>query len=199
MEENKNHLEEIGKEDNIKHKSNKGTAAALVIVIILAIAAVVGTWYYMNNKAKNDKKAQDAQIQQLQNQINELNTAADKASVIKQAKAAFNYWIGNLPSPTNKSYQGMKDAGYITQALVDFQKNPPKLYDILTCSQNALPYNEYVFKDPTLQSSTTATMNVEGKYTSGINVITLGFVKDGNEWKINTVTCPTLEAEAKKS
>lgn len=199
MEENKNHLEEIGKEDNIKHKSNKGTAAALVIVIILAIAAVVGTWYYMNNKAKNDKKAQDAQIQQLQNQINELNTAADKASVIKQAKAAFNYWIGNLPSPANKSYQGMKDAGYITQALVDFQKNPPKLYDILTCSQNALPYNEYVFKDPTLQSSTTATMNVEGKYTSGINVITLGFVKDGNEWKINTVTCPTLEAEAKKS
>lgn len=199
MEENKNHLEEIGKEDNIKHKTNKGTAAALVIVIILAIAAVVGTWYYMNNKAKNDKKAQDAQIQQLQNQINELNTAADKASVIKQAKAAFNYWIGNLPSPANKSYQGMKDAGYITQALVDFQKNPPKLYDILTCSQNALPYNEYVFKDPTLQSSTTATMNVEGKYTSGINVITLGFVKDGNEWKINTVTCPTLEAEAKKS
>lgn len=180
-------------------KSGKGPVVALVIVIILAIAAVGGTWYYMNYKSKNDKKAQDTQIQQLQNQLNELNTAADKASMIKQAKAAFNYWIGNLPSPANKSYQGMKDAGYITQTLVDFQKNPLKLYDILTCSQNALPYNEYVFKDPTLQSSTTATMNVEGKYTSGINVITLGFVKDGNEWKINTVTCPTLEAEAKKS
>lgn len=51
---------------------NKGLIATLVIAVILAIAAVGGTWYYMNNKAKNDKKAQDAQIQQLQKQIDDL-------------------------------------------------------------------------------------------------------------------------------
>jgi type II secretory pathway pseudopilin PulG len=51
---------------------NKGLIAAIVIVIIFSIAAVGGTWYYMNNKCKNDKKAQDAQIQQLQKQIDEL-------------------------------------------------------------------------------------------------------------------------------
>ncbi len=72
MEENKNHIEETGKENNTKHKVGKGTVIALVIVIILAIAAVVGTWYYMNNKAKNDKKARDAQIQELQKQVDDL-------------------------------------------------------------------------------------------------------------------------------
>ena len=78
MEENKNHPEEASKEDNLKHKSNKGSVIALVVVIILAIAAVVGTWYYMNNKAKNDKKTRDAQIQQLQNQLNELKKQSAK-------------------------------------------------------------------------------------------------------------------------
>ena len=79
MEENKNHLEETSKENNTKHKAGKGTVIALVIVIILAIAAVVGTWYYMNNKAKNDKKAQDAQIQQLQKQVDDLKKSQQQA------------------------------------------------------------------------------------------------------------------------
>lgn len=61
-------------------KSGKGLTVALVIVIILAIAAVVGTWYYMNNKAKNDKKTQDAQIQQLQKQVDDLKKQSSSAS-----------------------------------------------------------------------------------------------------------------------
>lgn len=55
-----------------QNKSNKGFVAAIIIVIVLAIAAVGGTWYYMNSKAKKDKKAQDEQIQQLQKQIDDL-------------------------------------------------------------------------------------------------------------------------------
>ena len=62
-------------EDKPKQKNGKGMVVALVIVIVLAIAAIGGTWYYMNNKAKNDKKAQDAQIQQLQRQVEELKNA----------------------------------------------------------------------------------------------------------------------------
>ena len=61
-------------------KSGKGLTVALVIVIILAIAAVVGTWYYMNNKAKNDKKTKDAQIQQLQKQIDDIKKRSSSAS-----------------------------------------------------------------------------------------------------------------------
>lgn len=180
-------------------KSGKGAVVALVVVLVLAIGAVGGTWYYMNNKAKNDNKAQQEQIQQLQKQVSDITTKADKELIVSQAKAAFNYWIGGSSSSNPKTYQTMKDSGYITQNLVDFQKNPPKQYDVLTCSQNALPFNEYVFKDPNLQNSTTATMNVEGKYTNSVNVITLGFVKDGSTWKINTVSCPNLEAQAPKS
>ena len=38
-----------------KPKTGKGAVVALVIVIVLAIASLGGLWYYMNNKAKNDK------------------------------------------------------------------------------------------------------------------------------------------------
>ena len=79
-------------------KSNKGLIATLVIVIILAITAVGGTWYYMNNKAKNDKKAQEEQIQQLQKQIDDLKSQAattkssqTKSYITKYDKLKFNY------------------------------------------------------------------------------------------------------------
>lgn len=77
MEQNTKQPHELEKQPN--QKNGKGMVAALVIVIILAIVAVGGTWYYMNNQAKNDKKAQDAQIQQLQKQVEELNKSKEQA------------------------------------------------------------------------------------------------------------------------
>lgn len=64
-------------------KPANGAVIALVIAIILSIAAIGGTWYYMNSKAKNDKKAQDAQIQQLQKQVDDL----EKQSATKDETA----------------------------------------------------------------------------------------------------------------
>jgi len=79
-------------QDKVKHeheqavtqtkKSSNGAVIALVIAIILAIAAIVGTWYYMNNSAKNDKKAQDAQIQQLQKQVDDLKKQSSSDQTI---------------------------------------------------------------------------------------------------------------------
>jgi len=79
-------------QDKVKHeheqavtqtkKSANGAVIALVIAIILAIAAIVGTWYYMNSKAKNDKKAQDAQIQQLQKQVDDLKKQSSSDQTI---------------------------------------------------------------------------------------------------------------------
>jgi len=63
----------------VSKKSGKGLVAALVIVIILALTAVGGTWYYMNNKANKEKQAQEAQIQELQKQVDELKKAEQKA------------------------------------------------------------------------------------------------------------------------
>jgi len=87
-------------------KSGKGLTVALVIVIILAIAAVVGTWYYMNNKAKNDKKAQDAQIQELQKQVDDLEKsqqaeAASKLYTTKYELLKFAYNNGWTISDTS--------------------------------------------------------------------------------------------------
>ena len=112
MEENKNHLEETSKENNTKHKAGKGTVIALVIVIILAIAAVVGTWYYMNNKAKNDKKAGDAQIQELQKQVDDLKKsqqqaeAASKLYTTKYELLKFAYNNGWTITDTSKEIEG---------------------------------------------------------------------------------------------
>lgn len=102
-------------------KSGKGLTVALVIVIILAIAAVVGTWYYMNNKAKNDKKAQDAQIQQLQNQLNELkNNNSNSSSNSSQPANTFAVNIPEIGVTLNvpdaiKDLQYKVGSGTITQ------------------------------------------------------------------------------------
>ena len=108
-----------------KQKSGNGTVVALVIVMVLAIAALGGLWYYMNNKAENDKKASDAQIQQLQKQLDELKNSAatsapaagDAAAILAKSKEVFNYWTSNKA----KDYQDLKDKGYITQALLLMQ------------------------------------------------------------------------------
>jgi type II secretory pathway pseudopilin PulG len=65
-------------EVNKPKKTGKGLIIALVIVIILAIAAIFGIWYFMDSKAKSEKKAQEEQIQQLQKQINDLNKQSSK-------------------------------------------------------------------------------------------------------------------------
>ena len=79
MQENNEHTEEVNKDINVNQKPGKGPITALVIVIVLAIVAIGGTWYYMNNQSKNDKKAQDEQIQQLQKQVEELNKYKEQA------------------------------------------------------------------------------------------------------------------------
>lgn len=76
-------------EEMPKQKGGKGMVVALALIIIIAIAAIAGLWYYMSNKANNDKKAQDAQIQQLQKQVEELNKSieqAEKASKLYTTK-----------------------------------------------------------------------------------------------------------------
>lgn len=187
-------------------KSNKGLIAAIIIVIILAIGAIGGTWYYMNNKAKKDKKAQEEQIQQLEKQTQELNdkikefeqklasqsqASSQQTEILKQVKGAYEYWLngGNPDSPV--SYQALKDKNFITQTFLDFQKTSNQSFDLLTCSQNALPFKDYVFKDPTLKDSNSAEAIVEANYQgSGVTAIKLGVVKDNAIWKINTITCP---------
>jgi uncharacterized protein YxeA len=80
-----------------KKKTNKGLTVTLALVIILAIAAIGGTWYYMNNKAKNDKKAQDAQIQQLQKQVDELKTQANSQSAQQTDANLTSYEVSGTP------------------------------------------------------------------------------------------------------
>lgn len=74
-------------QEDIKQKNSKnGLIIALIIVVILALAAIAGTWYYMNTKAMDDKKAKDQQIQQLQKQIDELKKNQANSATNNQTK-----------------------------------------------------------------------------------------------------------------
>ncbi len=195
------------KQEINQKKPNKGLIIALIIVIILAICSVVGTWYYMNNKAKNDKKSQDEQIQQLQNQIQELSkkvkeyeskniSLSEQTSIqnaiTTQVKSIYDYWLNGSTPSSPVSYQSLKDRNYITQSYLDFQKSANLNYDPLTCSQNALAFKDYVFKTPTVKDTKNAEVSVEANYAeSGIITIRLGMVNENGAWKINTITCPT--------
>ena len=120
MEQQTKQTNEI--ENQPKQKSGKGMIVAVAIVIILAIVAVGGTWYYMNNQAKNDKKAQDEQIQQLQKQVDELKNqsaamapAQTKSYTTKYDKLKFNYpsnWTLNDTSQAATADR-IKDTGLV--------------------------------------------------------------------------------------
>jgi type II secretory pathway pseudopilin PulG len=198
MEEHKENTEEIKiNHDNTPdkpNKSGKGLTVALVIVIILAITAIVGTWYYMSNKAKNDKKAQDAQIQQLQKQVDDLKanetSVADQQDITEQVKAMYKYWIDGK----EKDYSYLLKNNYITQEVFDQSKN--KSYDLVSCSQNTLlKSTDYQYSTPEVVNPTSATMKVSGTYSgppASTTVISLDLTKVGNIWKVNKITCPAL-------
>ena len=111
MQENNEHTEEVNKDINVNQKPGKGPITALVIVIVLAIVAIGGTWYYMNNQAKNDKKAQDEQIQKLQKQVDELKkqgvTKTDKpTTTTKTVDEVVAQIVKDVPA---KNYAGLSD------------------------------------------------------------------------------------------
>ena len=110
MEQQTKQTNEI--ENQPKQKSGKGMIVAVAIVIILAIVAVGGTWYYMNNKAKNDKKAQDAQIQQLQKQLDTLKqgaTKTDKPTTTTTTKTVDEVVAQIVKDVPAKNYAGLSD------------------------------------------------------------------------------------------
>lgn len=181
-------------------KSSKGTVTALVIVIVLVVAAVGGTWYYMNNKAKNDKKAQDVQIQQLQKQVNDLKateaTAADRQAITGQVKAMYKYWIDGKVKDINYLLKN----NYITQAVVDQSKNLAS--DLVSCSQSTLDKaSDYQYGTPAVTSPSAGTMKVSGNYPGDYGysggpppaplIISLDLIKSNNIWKVNKINCPT--------
>ncbi|MEI6742069.1 MAG: hypothetical protein WCK71_03040 [bacterium] len=122
MEQNTKQSHELEKQPN--QKNGKGMVAALVIVIVLAIVAVGGTWYYMNNKCNNEKKAKDEQIQQLQKQIDQLkkdkvtSEVKTKTYITKYELLKFAYSNGWTMSDTSTP----KEANSITNSGMDVIK-----------------------------------------------------------------------------
>ena len=111
MEQDTKQPHELEKQPN--QKNGKGMVAALVILIVLAIVAVGGTWYYMNSKAKNDKKAQDEQIQKLQKQVDELKkqgvTKTDKPTTTTTTKTVDEVVAQIVKDVPAKNYAGLSD------------------------------------------------------------------------------------------
>jgi len=163
-------------QDKVKHeheqavtqtkKSANGAVIALVIAIILAIAAIVGTWYYMNNKAKNDKKAQDAQIQQLQKQVDDLKkqsaTKDETADWLTYAdtydKLSFKYPKDWKLTTIDKTAEVMRDAPEWKGPFVDAYVTSPGGFKISlvnhisgiggTCyPPSECPQNQFVSKE----------------------------------------------------
>jgi hypothetical protein len=171
-------------------KSGKGAVVALVLVLVLAIGAVGGTWYYMNNKAKNDKKAQQEQIQQLQKQVGDLQaieTTSNQTAITSQVKAMYEYWINGK----EKDYNYLLKNNYITQAVFDQSRASTAQADLVSCSQNTLPKaSDYQYGVPSVTTPNTANMKITGVYPTSTVEIVLDLTKTDNIWKVNKINCP---------
>ena len=125
-------------------------------------------------------------------------TASDQEAAKKQAEGFYAQWVDpkRLTSGYKETFEATIDTlvkeGYITQKAATQLKDRQVQYDIPTCSQNPLPFEQYKFSTPVVQG-TTATMTVAGKYIGPPPVeknVTLDLVKSGPTWSIDAFSCP---------
>lgn len=66
-------------------KSKTGMVVTVIIFILVFIAAIAGTYYYMNKRAADQKKQQDAQVQELKDKISELERQTSSSTTPQTA------------------------------------------------------------------------------------------------------------------
>lgn len=179
----------------------RGGAGKVVLVIFLIILfaalAAGGTWYYMNRRLNSEKQQQQAQIDTLNTQVASLQADLDKAknSVLSgvDQKAIDNlitkFYDGWLKSGTvaAKTTTAQND-GLISAAVAKYITSASTASDPVLCTKNTPTSYEYVFND---QAAASVKATVTLKATEGNSKSSIVVTKNGNNWQITQISCPT--------
>ena len=117
------------------------------------------------------------------------STSSDETGTIETLVKDFyaKYLAGTPPA---RNVDQLKTDGYLNDNAVNQIKQTVGA-DLVTCSQNPLSSNDYVYSTPQINNNT-ATMNVKGTYSgppSSTITINLNLIRSGTNWTINSFSC----------
>lgn len=176
-------------------KRNGGKIALLVVLAVVLISASIGgVWYYMNNKANQEKSQTQAQIDQLNAQIADLQKQLDEANqnpsvaAGKTIKSLYDLWINGTANNTDKNtlISESVNKGLVTAELeAALKSGKTNVLCSVTKPQN------YVY---TITSATDKKV-VSGVVISGTNkqAANVDVINLENAWKANSISCALLQ------
>jgi outer membrane murein-binding lipoprotein Lpp len=176
-------------------KRNGGKVVLLIVLAIMLIAASIGgVWYYMNNKAKQEKSQTQAQIDQLNAQVADLQKQLDAANQVpsvaagKTIKSLYDLWINGTANNTDKNtlITESVNKGLVTTELEAALKSGKT--NVL-CSVTKPQSYVYTISSATDKKVVSAVV-ISGTNKQGANV---DVTNVENAWKVSNISCLALQ------
>ena len=160
----------------------------VVILLIVVGAGFIG-WRIHSHKPSTPNEASSSTSPSptsvsVKPSLSNTPKPATNAEPQQRADYLYNTYMQTLHA---NRYDDLKTKGYITENL--YAKAHQNLEaDLITCSQN--PSATYSIKTAT-SGSTQVALSVTGTYDTGPHTFTESWVKTGDIWQLDTVTCPS--------
>lgn len=189
-----------------KRKRSKWWMFWLFLIIVFSAAAAGVMYRREQQKLTQDHSAQAVQINSLQSQIATLKhqntdlqgqvntlksstTDLDSTAISTRVKYVYTQWLGGVGHDQTSLINTLKNSNYLTAAAASALRANATSTDPVICSQN--PAGNYNYDAPLILTTTAASMNVTGQYSSGQNIaIKLALVKVVSTWEIDSISCP---------
>lgn len=161
----------------------------LLIVAVIGLLIAVGYLFVQSvNKQDGNKSTESSETKK-------TDTNNDSKSALENIKAFYKKFSDSYTVDPNTTSNldrfpvaDWVKQNYTTQAAADQYTNNQYGPNLVTCSQEVLPYNKYTFTTPTITGST-GMIHITGTYETGDVMIMASLVKDGNTWKIDKFSC----------
>jgi hypothetical protein len=126
---------------------------------------------------------------------NPTTTSASQSAIVSTVEAFYRgYLASSSAAQSSVAHAFLAPAAQqdlLTETAVQ-QVETTQQYDVVTCSQNPLPFSSYVFPTPTVTGSSGAVV-VTGTYSSAPSdrvAIDVAVGEIGGHWEITSFTCP---------
>ncbi|MBI2798511.1 DUF3828 domain-containing protein [Candidatus Saccharibacteria bacterium] len=179
------------------------TFLVVLVIVALVLASVGGVYYFMNQKSKQQQAALQSQVNDLNNQIqdlqsknktlqNQINVDLDTQVAINKAiKGFYDDWIkganANPPVAKNTLASQAINKGYINATVQSYINKSNGNPDPATCA--ATTVKSYQYTELTKDNNTsTATVNFDLN-NGDKSKAKLNLIPQGSTWVISQITC----------
>jgi hypothetical protein len=167
------------------------------VVLVALLVALAGCVIYQNGKARQalliagiDQAGQIRDGKPANTTVPQSLSVSDVSDAKAQTQALYYSWLEDSRGTNyDTDIAVWQQQGLVTGREAASLRVPAE-FDKLTCSQNPLKYNEYLFSDPTA-SQDSATMTVSGTYVNSTTTITVTLVRADGKWAVDSIACPS--------